>query len=114
MAFILSCSATANSVGESNMKTKQSIQRTRPAQIIIKFKDNVPDPSRHEFVQEISSVAKVNLHYLRPMSGGAHVFRVENGGKSAQIGDIIKRLSKRPDIIYVEPDAIMTHQLYEK
>jgi hypothetical protein len=110
MVLIISCSAAANSVGGVNIKPKPSIQKMIPTQIIIKFKNNVLDPSRDEFVQEISYTAKVNLYYLRPMSGGAHVFRVNDNINAAQIRDIIERLSKRSDVLYVEPDGIMMHQ----
>lgn len=91
------------------MKQNPSIQQKRPQQIIIKFKDNVSDPSRAEFVKELSRAVKASLFYVRPMSGGAHVFRVETGDDTVNIEDIIKRLSKRPDVVYVEQDAVMIH-----
>ena len=108
--FIISCSAAANSVREDHMKPKPSIQKMRSAQIIIKFKDNVLHPSSGEFVQEMSKTVKVNLSYLRPMSGGAHVYRVDDNVNAAEISDLIERLSKRPDVLYVESDNIMTRQ----
>jgi len=92
------------------MNQKQSIQNPRPAQIIIKFKDNVVDPSRTEFVQEISHTAKATLSYFRPLSGGAHEFRVENIVNAAQTGKIIECLSRRHDVLYAEPDSMMVHQ----
>ena len=110
LVFIISCSAAANSVREDNMKLKPSIQKMRSTQIIIKFKDNVLDSSSVEFVREMSKTAKVNLSYLRPMSGGAHVFRVEDNVNTAQISDLIEHLSKRPDVLYVESDDIMVRQ----
>jgi hypothetical protein len=110
MVLICSCSSSVSSAGENTMKPKQSIHEARPVQIIVKFKDSVSDPSRDEFVQDLSHTVKANIYYLRPMSGDAHVYRVETGGDKQKMKDILDRLSKRPDILYAEPDGIMTHQ----
>jgi hypothetical protein len=110
MVFIISCSPAANSVGKDNTKPKQAVQKMRSAQIIIKFKDNNLDPSRDEFVKGISLTAKANLSYIRSMSGGAYVFRVDGNGDTVKIEDIVARLLKRPDVLSAEPDEIMVHQ----
>jgi hypothetical protein len=61
-------------------------------------------------VQELSRDAQTQIIYLRPMSGGAHVFRVMDISDNAQLTTVIQRLSKRPEILYVEQDRIMQHQ----
>jgi hypothetical protein len=79
-------------------------------QLIIKFRNNIADPSTIAFVQELSRDAQATLFYIRPMSGGAHVFRVENISTASQLAEVIQRLAKKPEIIYVEQDSIMQHQ----
>lgn len=86
------------------------MNKLRTAQIIIKFRDNTLDPSRPDFIEKLSHDARAKLVYVRPMSGGAHVFRVGDSAESEQLNEVIQRLSKRPDILYVEHDAIMRHQ----
>jgi len=80
------------------------------SQIIIKFRDLGLDPSRNDFVQELARTANAALVYVRPMSGGAHVFRVENISNPAQLTEVIQRLSRRSDVLYAEQDSIMQHQ----
>jgi len=80
------------------------------AQLIIKFRNNDFDPSQADFVNDLSRTANAALVYVRPMSGGAHVFRVENISNTAQLTEVIQRLSTRPDVLYAEQDAIMQHQ----
>ena len=45
--------------------------------------------------------------YVRPMSGGAHVFELQNIRSLSMLDDAIKNLSKNAEIIYVEPDRKM-------
>jgi hypothetical protein len=80
------------------------------AQLIIKFRNNDFDPSQADFVNDLSRTANAALVYVRPMSGGAHVFRVENISNTAQLTEVIQRLSTRPDVLYAEQDSIMQHQ----
>jgi hypothetical protein len=85
--------------------------QSRPiAQIIIKFRDPKFDPSRPEFIQTLSERANVRMEYVRPMSGDAHVFRVQDALDAAAIDEVVRRLSQRPDIEYAEPDYPMRHQ----
>lgn len=80
------------------------------AQLIIKFSEPTIDPMRADFVEHLSRDAGVTLVYVRPMSGGAHLFRIEHLSDKEQLAGAIKRLTKRTDILYVEPDRVLRHQ----
>ena len=110
LIFIISCGATSNRNAADNIQPQLSVQKLRTAHIIIKFRDDAIDPSRTDFVQGLAHDANAALVYVRPMSGGAHVFRVVNVSDTTQLTEVIQRLSKRPDVLYVEQDRIMRHQ----
>lgn len=80
------------------------------AQLIIKFSEPTIDPTRADFVEHLSKDAGVPLVYLRPISGGAHLFRIERLADKDQLAAVMKRLTKRTDILYVEPDRVLRHQ----
>ena len=110
LIFLGSCGATLDRTASNNTQPKPTKQLLKSAQIIIKFHNHSLDPSRNNFVQGLSRDAKATLVYIRSMSGGAHVFRVENISDAAQLAEVIKRLSNRRDVLYVEQDTIMYHQ----
>ena len=78
--------------------------------IIIKFRESTANVTQAGFMATLSRDAGVPLEYLRPMSGGAHVLRASRPLRADEIADAIKRLSSRPDVVYVEPDRMMRHQ----
>lgn len=110
LIFIVSCVATSNSTAGGNIQPQPQAARQKMAQLIIKFRKADFDPSRMTYVQELSHDAQTQMIYLRPMSGGAHVFRIMDISDNAQLTTIIRHLSKRPEILYVEQDRIMQHQ----
>ena len=110
LIFIVSCVATSNSTAGGNIQAQPQAARRKMAQLIIKFRNADFDPSRIVYVQELSRDAQTQMIYLRPMSGGAHVFRVMDVSDNAQLTTITRHLSKRPEILYVEQDRIMQHQ----
>ena len=79
-------------------------------QLIIKFSANVTKPARPELVKELSQEAGAPLVYIRPMSGGAHVFGISYPVNPAQMVALVRRLSARGDIVYVEQDQVLRHQ----
>jgi hypothetical protein len=85
-------------------------KNNKSSQLIIKFKDDVSDPSNADFVKALSRDAKYLLVYIRPMSGGAHVFRVVDFIDDSQLSEVIQRLLKRSDVTYAEQDRTMQHQ----
>ena len=102
-----SCVGALERTAADNMKPKQLLMS---AQLIIKFRNSALDPSRDDFLQGLSRDAKAVLVYIRPMSGGAHVFHVENISDANELAEVIKRLSNRQDVLYVEQDTIMKRQ----
>lgn len=108
-----SCMATLHPGSEKNKDPQPKAGRVLAAQLIIKFKDAKTDPTQANFLKQLSRDAHAILHYLRPMSGGAHVFHVSSADEK-ELAVIIRRLSRRADIEYVEEDSIMVHQQKEK
>jgi hypothetical protein len=98
------------STAGGNIQPQPQAAKQKMTQLIIKFRNADFDPSRIAYVQELSRDAQTQIIYLRPMSGGAHVFRVVNVSATTQLATIIQQLSKRPEILYVEQDRIMQHQ----
>ena len=110
LIFIASCSTTSTSIAGDNNKPQPPVARQKMAQLIIKFRKADFDPSQGDYLQKLSRDIKATLVYLRPMSGGAHVFRVVDISDNAQLTTVIQHLSARPEILYVEQDRIMQHQ----
>jgi hypothetical protein len=108
--FTVTCGLTLNCATANDIQQQRAMEKMRTAQIIIKFRNDALDPSRPDFIEGLSRDASAKLVYVRPMSGGAHVFRVEDIADSVQLTEVVQRLSKRPDILYVEQDAMMQHQ----
>lgn len=108
--FTVTCGLTLNRATANDIQQQRAMEKMRTAQIIIKFRNDALDPSRPDFTEGLSRDASAKLVYVRPMSGGAHVFRLEDITDSVQLTEVVQRLSRRPDILYVEQDAIMQHQ----
>ncbi|HUK99674.1 MAG TPA: hypothetical protein VLX29_02330 [Nitrospirota bacterium] len=105
-----SCAASGQQVHvtEQDMQSQQIAHGgMMTAHIIIKFRNPNIDPSLPEFVVVLSKDAHATLTYLRPVSIGAYVFSVLNISNDKELQDVIRRLSKRQDIQYVEQDRIM-------
>lgn len=80
------------------------------ARIIVKFSDMGVNPAERSFVEDLSHDAGVTLDYLRPMSGGAHVFEVRNLRDAAELQEVLRRLAKRPGVAYAEEDRMRRKQ----
>jgi hypothetical protein len=85
--------------------------QSRDGQLIIKFRasSNV-NPARADVLAGLSHDAGAKLAYVRPMSGDAHVLRVEGLAEPQDLARVIERLSRRTDVEYVEQDVRMYHQ----
>jgi hypothetical protein len=110
LIFIISCVATSNSTAGGNIQPQPQATKLKMAQLIIKFRKADFDPSQGDYLQKLSLKIKTTLVYVRPMSAGAHVFRVVDISDNAQLTTVIQHLSARPEILYVEQDRIMQHQ----
>jgi hypothetical protein len=80
------------------------------ARLIIKFKDSVRGPSTAAFVSKLSEDAGTALVYVRPVSVGGHVFECRDIYDSDELAEVIQRLTKRRDVVYVEQDRKLQHQ----
>jgi hypothetical protein len=93
----------------------ESVQRADPSrikqmtQVIIKFRDPTLDPARQGYLKELTRDTGVTLVYVRPMSGGAHVLRIEGVVDADHFLRVVEGLAKRPEVEYAEPDRRMHH-----
>jgi hypothetical protein len=106
--MVLSACTQVTARGEAEA-TSAHASTARAAQIIIKFRDPRLDPSQAHVLDEIGRDAGARLVHVRPMSGGAHVLRLENPVDGWELDRIVGRLGKRQDVEYVEPDRPMQH-----
>jgi hypothetical protein len=104
------CRTSASNTAAETVELQQAHKKMAMIQLIIKFRDTNLDPSKDVFVNQLSQDANATLVYVRPLSGGAHVFRIASMADKKQLAIIIQRLSRRTDIEYVEEDSIMVHQ----
>lgn len=77
------------------------------SQMIVKFKDPAVDPTRSGYIQELSQAIGATLVYVRPMSGGAHILRLEAGANAESVRRVVESLAKRADVEYAEPDQLL-------
>ncbi len=91
-------------------KPPPAMRAAETDRLIIKFRSLDLDPAGAEYLQRLFRDTGVKLVHLRAMSGGAHVFHVEEAVDAARLGVILDRLGKHPDILYVEPDQRVYHQ----
>lgn len=78
-------------------------------QVIVKFHDPALDPTRQDYLQTLVLDIGVKLVYVRPMSGGAHVLRVEGAADVAEFRRVVNELASRSEVEYAEPDRLLQH-----
>ena len=81
--------------------------------VIIKFRDPATDPSQPRYLSELSRAMGVTMVYVRPMSGGAHVLRVDGASGPEHFQRIVQALAQRPEVQYAEPDRHMYRMPHE-
>jgi len=108
--IIATCAPALNYAAADDAQQQLSTGKHMSSQIIIKFRNESRDPSKPYYVRELSEWAKARIVYVRSMSGGVYVFRVEGITSDKQLAEVIERLSKRREIRYVEPDTLMEYQ----
>lgn len=82
---------------------------TMKPRLIIKFTEGAYESSR-AFLGKLSKDAGTALTYLRPVSVGGHVFECRDIYSTDELARVIQRLTKREDVVYVEPDRVLQHQ----
>ncbi len=97
-------------LGCVSVQTGAGADAASRAQLIVKFRPAVAEPSAEAFVGTLSEDVGVKLVYVRPMGGGAHVFAIQGQLAKEQLDAVIGRLQGRPDVVYAEEDRILRHQ----
>jgi len=96
--------------------TVDSVQQADPSrikqmtQVIIKFRDPALDPARQGYLDELTRDTGVTVAYVRPMSGGTHVLRIEGAVDAEQFQRVVNGLATRPEVEYAEPDRLLHHK----
>lgn len=80
-------------------------------QVIIRFRASA-DPARSasgmdQLLDRLSDAAGTNLTFVRPMSGGAYVFRLPGRLDERDVAAISRDLTALPEVELAEPDAIL-------
>lgn len=78
-------------------------------QIIIKYSDGLTQEQGLAEIDDLLDSHEVVLEYLRPMSGGAHVYRT-SAITPFEWQELSVDLSAKDSIVYVEKDRRMTIQ----
>ena len=79
------------------------------ARLIVSFSDTVADPADAGYLDELGRTAGARLFYVRAASGAAHILEVQLADPS-QLADVLRRLSRRPDIVYAQQDRMVRPQ----
>lgn len=86
------------------------VRQTQATQIILKFRDPKFDPHAGDYLSKLSTQIGVNIIYVRPMSGDAHVLRIEAAANTDVLRRAMSDLAARPEIEWAEQDRILRHQ----
>lgn len=103
------CASTGMPAAAEPVQYVDSPRIRQMTQVIVKFRDPALDPSRQEYLRKLAHDTGVKLVYVRPMSGGAHVLRVEGAVDAEQYQRVVNGLATRPEVEYAEPDRLLHH-----
>ena len=79
------------------------------ARIIIRFSDAITNPADARYLDKLGRAAGARFTYVRAVSGGAHIVEAQLADQ-AQLAEVLRRLSKRPDIVYAQLDRMVQPQ----
>lgn len=79
-------------------------------QFMLKFKDGRDERAARASLPRLSQAAGLELEYVRPMSGQAHVLRLPVAATPARVEQALRALQAMPDVEYAEPDRRVQHQ----
>ena len=80
------------------------------AQIIVKFKDANMEPASATLLKSLGETAKLKVHHVRPMSGGAQIYILSGAVTKSALNQAMQRISARPDVEYAEIDKKLRPQ----
>lgn len=102
------CASTGMPAAAESVPRADPPQIRQMTQVIVKFRDPALDPARQGYLKGLAhDIGGVTLAYVRPMSGGAHVLRVEGAVDAGDFQRIVDGLAKRPEVEYAEADRRM-------
>jgi hypothetical protein len=104
----LACSNAAQTAEPAEPVDQGEVRTVSRNRVIVKFKDSTIDPSKSEFLKNLSEHAGAKLTHVRAMSGNAHVFVISDMGDTP-FSTVLKRLNDYPEVQYAEPDQLMRH-----
>ncbi len=108
-AGFCACTGTETKAEPMVMEPVPAPRAAAVNQLIVKFRVAEFDPSSADYLERLFQDTGVRLIYVRAMSGGAHVFRLDQPLDAARLKSVLDRLGKYPDIQYVDPDRRMYH-----
>lgn len=82
---------------------------TTSVRVIVKFHQPV-DAAQPDFVAGLARDAGMPLQYMRPMSGGAHVYLLSGSARPERVAQVVARLAVREDVEYAGEDRMMRHR----
>ena len=104
------CASTGTPAVNESVQRIDLSQTKQMSQVIIKFRDPTLDSARRDvLLKEIARDAGVRLSYVRPMSGGAYVLRVDGVMNADHLLRVVDRIKKAPEVEDAEPDRRMHH-----
>lgn len=104
--LVSGCANSPSSSSAPQAEPRPSAPLATTLRIIIKFQTTV-DAGSAEFQRRLAAESGAALHYVRPMSGGAHVFAVQGSLSAAEKQALLQKLSGRDDVVYAEEDVLM-------
>jgi hypothetical protein len=109
LLVLTGCASTGVSAVDEPARATDTPRLKQIPQVIVKFRDPALDPTRQGFLRTLVRDTGVKLVYVRPMSGGAHVLRIEGAADLAQYQHVVNELATRSEIEYAEPDRLLQH-----
>ncbi len=100
-------------VSGQSEEVSTSAQPLPTDQLIVKFQEGIEitgtsAPQQPDWLALLNRTAEVELTYVRPLSGDAHVLRLPSKRPFAEVQTIATSLATLDIVLYAEPDAILT------
>ena len=108
--MLAGCASAGTPASNESVQGIDLSQTKQMSQVILKFRDPILDSARRDvLLKDIARDAGVRLTYVRPMSGGAHVLRVDGVMNADHLRRVVDSMTKTPEVEYAEPDRLMHH-----
>ena len=113
LCSVLMVACTPEAHTDTNRGTSPAVSVTLAAiqQIIVKPQSSQSTDAQGNLlpsvIQQLTQIAGVNLDYVRPMSGAAHVLRFTQPLPKAQAEQIFQQWQQQGLVEYAEADGVM-------